>query len=645
MSEKYPQMHIQGVDINMIQPRMIPPGMEPPKLLDIEGPWEMLDFNWDFFHLRMLFNIIQCWPSVYDKIFTHLNPGTGYIEHVEVDWTLCCDDGSLPDDSALNRWSLKISHATEVYSRPIRVQPELVRHQLEAASFVNIEEVISPLYLNHWPSGEKDSKQGKWLNLGFCHSLEALSIMPMVTMLGMPEDEIKSLCDQAKAEACMLKYHAYCKIGLHSITYLRDNEGSVRLGYNIFRPRQLGSNTRVAACSCGSVNLSDSDHAKMTGPIPTSSSAVAPALHPNNGTPPESRAALPLTPPLTGERQKSSRVSVDKILVHLEKLANNQPIDVLQFELTQQEYIQLRGELLKHSWLDVYIEDKLGIDYDPTSEVLHIRMPSPIHDFFVSFLDNDIQKKLDSVVEQRQDTVGAFAAQIRSGRSSRLRLPTEGTSYIERHPDAQFQHLKSVYPGVVCEVSYSQDGKDLRKLAWQYIVYSGADIKAVIGIDINDDPKPSTVSVWRPQIVRDLEGTGQDSLEVVTEVDSQAFRSANGEHVNQSQELQLSLNDFATDKLWVGGEAGELVVTFERLAQLLDDAEEMQKSREVEGDGIKSQRELKRPRWDSSSPDYLRTDDEDQFLLDEERAVARADATDVDFEDAKSRRKIKLARR
>jgi hypothetical protein len=87
------------------------------------------------------------------------------------------------------------------------------------------------------------------------------------------------------------------------------------------------------------------------------------------------------------------------------------------------------------------------------------------------------------------------------------------------------------------------------------------------------------------------------------------------------------------------------VVTFERLAQLLDDAEKMQKSREVEGDGIKSQRNFKRPRWDSSSSDRLRPDDEDQFLRDEERAVARADATNFDFEDSEPQRKTKLARR
>jgi hypothetical protein len=53
-----------------------------------------------------------------------------------------------------------------------------------------------------------------------------------------------------------------------------------------------------------------------------------------------------------------------------------------------------------------------------------------------------------------------------------------------REPDAQFQQRDAEYPGVVLEISYSRDGKDLKKLAWDYIQYSNGDIKVVIGIDI-----------------------------------------------------------------------------------------------------------------------------------------------------------------
>jgi hypothetical protein len=75
---------------------------------------------------------------------------------------------------------------------------------------------------------------------------------------------------------------------------------------------------------------------------------------------------------------------------------------------------------------------------------------------------------------------------------------------VRREPDGQFQHPDAAYPRVVLEVSYSQDGKNLKKLACDYILRSNGDIKAVIGVDIKDK-KESTVSLWRPNYLNEEE--------------------------------------------------------------------------------------------------------------------------------------------
>ena len=62
---------------------------------------------------------------------------------------------------------------------------------------------------------------------------------------------------------------------------------------------------------------------------------------------------------------------------------------------------------------------------------------------------------------------------------------------------------------MVLEVSYSQDGKNLKKLACDYILRSNGDIKAVIGVDINDG-KESTVSLWRPNYLKE-----EDEFEIL----------------------------------------------------------------------------------------------------------------------------------
>lgn len=120
---------------------------------------------------------------------------------------------------------------------------------------------------------------------------------------------------------------------------------------------------------------------------------------------------------------------------------------------------------------------------------------------------------------------GRFAKQIKDGGSSRVLLmegmtqgeePNESAVPPQRHPDGQFQHYQAAYPGVVLEVSYSQDGKDLERLAWEYIQGSNGDIKAVIGIDINYT-KDSTISLWRPSYIAN-DGEEMDILDVKTHI-------------------------------------------------------------------------------------------------------------------------------
>lgn len=153
-------------------------------------------------------------------------------------------------------------------------------------------------------------------------------------------------------------------------------------------------------------------------------------------------------------------------------------------------------------------------------------MPSPVHEFFKTLLAYDIHDQLKHIAE-RGDEVGKFAARIKDGCSSRILLQ-EGVSdgrsvaaerVVRREPDGQFQHPDAAYPGVVLEVSYSQDGKNLKKLASDYILRSNGDIKAVIGVDINYG-KESTVSLWRPNYVQE-EGEELDILEVRQDISYQ----------------------------------------------------------------------------------------------------------------------------
>jgi len=272
-------------------------------------------------------------------------------------------------------------------------------------------------------------------------------------------------------------------------------------------------------------------------------------------------------------------------------------------------------------------------------------MPTPVHDFFTASVADEISKQLEAI-SHRGDSSAEFAARIANGGCARIFLKEDnpdrdgqGTRVVHRRePDAQFQHRDAEYPGVVLEVSYSQDGKDLRKLAWDYIQYSNGDIKVVIGIDIKySNTKEATLSVWRPRYVRE-DGEELEILEAEERIISQAFRAGDGSFDNSTNVLCLSLDDFATDEISTNrhfGDSTEVNISYKKLAQFLNRAEEMQQSREPtqgsRGHSAKSKRKTRKRKRSSSPFDQLRSADEAERQNQEAMAEERIDAADDDF--------------
>jgi len=98
----------------------------------------------------------------------------------------------------------------------------------------------------------------------------------------------------------------------------------------------------------------------------------------------------------------------------------------------------------------------------------------------------EIRRQLEGI-SRHGDSPAEYAAWIVNGGRARIFLkeddPDGGTRVVHlREPVAQFWHRHAEYPAFVLEVSYSQDGKDPKELAWDYIQYSNGDIKVVIGI-------------------------------------------------------------------------------------------------------------------------------------------------------------------
>jgi hypothetical protein len=89
-----------------------------------------------------------------------LNPG-GYLEVVDIVYPLHCDDGTLPEDSALLKWSNIMLDNMEKIQRPIASAKEYPE-QLAELGFTDIKKTICKWPTNGWPKDAKHKEMGGW---------------------------------------------------------------------------------------------------------------------------------------------------------------------------------------------------------------------------------------------------------------------------------------------------------------------------------------------------------------------------------------------------------------------------------------------------------------------------------------------------
>jgi hypothetical protein len=181
--------------------------------------------SFDLVHLRMLCGSVSSWPEMYQKVFAyaptlldtyshtnvrrHLRPGSGWIEHVEIDLEPRCDDHTLSPDSQVVRWYGYLRDATARAYRPIAYERN-TRQLLEAAGFIDIQETIIRAPFNSWPNDPHQKEIGRWYNLGLTEGLDALSFAPFTRSNQWDlHEHVKPLLASVHREIMNRKIHAY----------------------------------------------------------------------------------------------------------------------------------------------------------------------------------------------------------------------------------------------------------------------------------------------------------------------------------------------------------------------------------------------------------------------------------------------------
>lgn len=159
--------------------------------------------------MRMLNGSFNSWQDTYEKVFRHLKPGTGYMEHVEIDMSPRCDDGTLSPNGALCQWYEYLMDAMDRSGRSMRYNIH-TRAMLERTGFTDISEQVIHVPFNPWPKDSHQKDIGRWFCLGLVQGLKGLSMAPFTRTNQWSKDVVDRYVEDVEKEICSRRVHSYC---------------------------------------------------------------------------------------------------------------------------------------------------------------------------------------------------------------------------------------------------------------------------------------------------------------------------------------------------------------------------------------------------------------------------------------------------
>ncbi|KAI9660994.1 MAG: hypothetical protein M1821_009321 [Bathelium mastoideum] len=193
----------------------------------------------------------------------------------------------------------------------------------------------------------------------------------------------------------------------------------------------------------------------------------------------------------------------------------------------------------------------------------------------------------------------AIAKDVRPRGEAGMKL--DGPQGIDTQgPDGAFGYIRCGRPGVVIEVTWSQQPEEVVDKASNYIRGSGGRIRTVVHLNCHDmylEERTAQFSVWRAAI-SDIDG--EESAEAVESVRDKIFRDSKGRPV-RGVELRLSLSDFichaeTPSALHELSHAPDMVIASDQLCTLVDEALEAKEKDKKENERIEQKKSQERER-------------------------------------------------
>ncbi|KAK4867100.1 hypothetical protein LT330_007841 [Penicillium expansum] len=210
VADMFPSATVRGVDLFPPPITWMPPNC----ILEVDNVLQ--EWTWkqplDLIHMRIMTGSFDPagWDHVYASSFKHLRPG-GWIEQLEGDIHIECDDDSLPADSILRTWGPTMNGCGARGGLKLDTLDGM-RGMMEKAGFVDFQEKPYRWPIGPWARDQKYKEAGV---VNFQHWISGMEgwCMRLLTSFGEPhpwsKDEVTVYLAKVRSELKNPRYHIY----------------------------------------------------------------------------------------------------------------------------------------------------------------------------------------------------------------------------------------------------------------------------------------------------------------------------------------------------------------------------------------------------------------------------------------------------
>ncbi|KAJ6151787.1 hypothetical protein N7470_006915 [Penicillium chermesinum] len=210
VADRYPDAIIRGVDLYPPPTEWVPPNC----YMEVEDL--LLSWTWrspfDLIHLRFMTGswTPEDWNTIYKRCYDNLAP-EGWIEQLEIDPQIRCDDDSLPPNASIRYLVAATTEAGSNWNHHLDTS-ETMRASIENAGFIDIREKSYRWAIGPWLNDARSKEAGRLHYYQWLSGMEGW-VLRFLTQWARPEpwtqEEVQALLDKVREELGNPEYHMY----------------------------------------------------------------------------------------------------------------------------------------------------------------------------------------------------------------------------------------------------------------------------------------------------------------------------------------------------------------------------------------------------------------------------------------------------